>query len=62
MLQYLRLSFTGSLAVAANNLDPIRGERRLIVQLEGDIFNEECPDIVAKAVGIEMALKKDDEY
>lgn len=51
------LLLTRLLGVAAHDLDLIRCDIILIVQLEVDILDEERPDFVAEAVGIEMALQ-----
>lgn len=48
-------SFPGSLTAAANNPDFI-GLDACILQLECHILDEEGPHVVAKAVGIKMAL------
>lgn len=45
-----------SLAVAAHDLDLVRGDCRLVVQFERDILDEECPDFVTESVGIQVAL------
>lgn len=42
--------------IAAHNLNLLRRDVVLIVQLEIDILDEERPDLVAKAVGIQMTL------
>ena len=51
------LNFTRFLAVATNNLDFLRGKGTSTIQLEIDIFDQECPDIIAESVGIEMTLE-----
>jgi hypothetical protein len=49
--------FSWALAVAANDLDLIGMDRLAgVIHLEGDILDQESPDLVAKAVGIEMTL------
>ena len=50
------LRLAGTLRVAADNLDPIGVDRVGIVQLEVDIFDDERPNIVTEAVGIEVPL------
>ena len=45
------------LRIAAHDLDLIRLHRVLIVQLEIDILDQKCPDIIAEAVGIQMTLR-----
>lgn len=42
--------------IAAHNLNLLRRDVVLIVQLEIDILDKERPDLVAKAVGIKMTL------
>ena len=42
--------------IAAHNLNLLRGDVVLIVQLEVDILDEERPDFVAEAVRIQMTL------
>ena len=51
------LRIAWSFAVAANNLDLV-GYHSLagILHFEGDIFDEECPDLIAESVGIQVAL------
>ena len=44
------------LRIAAHNLDLLRRDVVLIVQLEIDILDEERPDLVAEAVCIQMTL------
>ena len=44
------------LRVAAHNLDLLRRDIVLVVELEVDILDEERPDFVAEAVGIQMTL------
>ena len=51
------LLLTRLLCIAAHDLDLIRHDIILIVQLEVDILDKERPDFVAEAVGIEMALQ-----
>jgi len=53
--QLLRIAW--SLAIAAHDFDFI-GLHRLarVLHLERNVFDQECPDLVAKSVGIEMAL------
>jgi hypothetical protein len=50
------LSLTRALGVAANDLDPVGVDLVRIVELKVDVFDDECPDIVAEAVRIEMSL------
>jgi hypothetical protein len=50
LLRRLLLGQTG------HDLDLLRIELVLVVHLEVDVFDDECPDFVAEAVGIEMAL------
>jgi len=46
-----------ALAVAAHDLDFICMDRLAgIIHLEGDVLDQEGPDLIAEAVGIEMAL------
>ena len=44
------------LRIAAHNLDLVRRDIVLVVELEVDILDEERPDFVAEAVGIQMTL------
>ena len=44
------------LRIAAHNLDLLRRHIVLVVELEVDILDEERPDFVAEAVGIQMTL------
>lgn len=53
------LCLAGALAVAANNLHFIRLYGRLVVQFEGDVFDEECPYFVAEAICIQVALLRE---
>lgn len=50
-------SFTGSLAVAADDLHLVCCDRRLVVQFEGHVLDEESPDFVAESVGIKVTLR-----
>ena len=51
-----RLLLPRLLRIAAHDLDLLRRDIVLIVELEVDVFDEERPDLVAEAVGIQMAL------
>ena len=44
------------LRIAAHNLDLVRRDIVLVVELEVDILDEERPDFVAETVGIQMTL------
>lgn len=44
------------LRIAAHNLDLLRRDIVLIVELEVDVFDKERPDFVAEAVCIQMTL------
>ena len=44
------------LIIATDDLDFVSMDGALIVELEVDILNDEGPDVVAEAVGVEMAL------
>ena len=44
------------LRITAHDLDLLRRDIVLVVELEIDIFDEERPDFVAEAVGIQMTL------
>ena len=44
------------LRIAAHNLDLLRRDVILVVELEVDILDEERPDFVAEAVGVQMTL------
>ena len=48
--------FSRFLCIAAHNLDLLSLDVVLIVKLEINILDEECPDFVAEAVGIQMTL------
>lgn len=50
------LCLAGPLAVAAHDLNAVCGNGGLVVQLEGDILDQECPDFIAESVGIQVAL------
>ena len=51
------LSLSRLLRVTADNLDLIRLDLlAVVVQLEGDVFDEESPNFVAESVGIEASL------
>ena len=45
-----------ALAVATHDLDLVGSEVTTVVELEVDIADQECPDIVAEAIGVEVAL------
>lgn len=51
------LGFTGTLRVTADNLDAVGVHLIRVVELEVDVLDDECPDIVAETVGIEVALR-----
>jgi hypothetical protein len=44
------------LALAGNDLDPLRLNSVGIIKLELNILDNERPDFVAKAVGVEVSL------
>jgi hypothetical protein len=46
----------GTFAVAADDLDLVGLDGLLIVQLEGNVLDQERPHFVAEAVGVEVAL------
>lgn len=50
------LGLARALAVTANDLDLIHRDRLVILHLEGNVFDQEGPDLVAETVGIQMAL------
>jgi len=50
------LLLSGLLCIAAHDLDLLGLDITLIVELEVDILDEERPDFVAEAVGIQMTL------
>jgi hypothetical protein len=52
----LTLCLAGTLAVAADDLDPVRRHRGLVIQLECDILDQERPNFVAESVGIQVTL------
>ena len=45
-----------SLGVAADNLDLFSRDRILVIQLEIDVFDQERPDFIAEAVGVQVTL------
>ena len=51
-----RLRLARTLAVAAHDLDLVGSDRLRVLHLEGDILDQESPDLVAESVGIEMTL------
>jgi hypothetical protein len=51
------LGFARLLAVHSHNLYFIGMEIRGVIELEGDIFDDESPDIIAEAVGVQVALR-----
>lgn len=56
--QVPRSDFSGTFAVAADNLHFVRLNGLLIVEFEGHIFDQEGPDFVAKTVRIQVALQQ----
>lgn len=52
------LCFAWFLRIHCHNLDAIGVEVDGIIELEIDVFDYKCPNFVAKAVGIEVALQK----
>lgn len=48
--------FTRLLAVTADNLHLVRMNKLTVAHLEGDILNQESPDLVTETVGMKMAL------
>lgn len=54
--QSLLLILSSLLVCHANDLDLVRSHGVVVVQLEINIFDEEGPDIVAEAVGVERTL------
>lgn len=51
------LSLAWALRITADDLDSVGVNLIRIVELEVDILDDERPDIIAKAVGIEVALR-----
>jgi hypothetical protein len=51
------LDLPGALCVTGDNLDAFRVDSASVVEFEVDILDNEGPDIVAEAVGVEMALQ-----
>jgi hypothetical protein len=51
------LGFTGALRVTADNLDSIGVDLVRVVELEVDILDNESPNVVTEAVGIEVTLR-----
>jgi phage gp45-like len=45
-------------AIHGHDLHFIRVQAGGIIELECDVFDDEGPDVVAKAVGVQMALRK----
>lgn len=52
----LALGLAWTLRVTANDLDPVGMHLVGIVELEVDVLDNECPYVVAEAVGIEVSL------
>ena len=50
------LGLSRPLAIATHNLHLVRRNSGLIIQLEVDIFDKEGPNLIAEAIGIEVAL------
>lgn len=50
------LGLARALGITADNLDAVGMDLVGVVELEIDIFDDKGPDVVAKAVGIEVAL------
>jgi hypothetical protein len=46
------LGFSRTLAVAANNLDPVGLHGLLAIEFESNVLDQERPDFVAETVGI----------
>lgn len=53
----MRLLFSWPFRIAAHYLHLLRLDRRLVIELEVDVFDQERPNLVAEAVGIEMTLE-----
>jgi hypothetical protein len=49
-----------SFAVAANDFDPVRLNRDIVLHLESNVLDQECPNLIAEAVSVKMALDRDD--
>jgi hypothetical protein len=54
---YTALHLPGALCVTGDNLDAFGVDSASVVELKVDILDNEGPDIVAEAVGVEMALQ-----
>ena len=54
---YLALDFTRAFAAACDDLDPFGLYLLGVIKFEGDVLDDEGPDIVTEAVGIQMALR-----
>lgn len=52
------LCLARSLAVAAHDLHAVRVYGGLVVELELDVLDQECPDLVAESVRIKVTLCK----
>ena len=52
------LNLTGAFCVAADDLDTVRMDLLVVIQLEVDVLDDKGPDVVAEAVGVEMSLRK----
>jgi len=52
----MSLHLTRTLRVAAHDLDLVRRDGVRIIEFEGDVLDNERPDLVAETVGIEVAL------
>ena len=54
--EHQRLRFSRFLRIAAHDLHLLRRDRASTIQFEVDIFDQEGPDLIAVAVGIQVAL------
>ena len=50
------LLFTGFLCIAAHDLDLLRLDIVLIIELEVDVFDKKCPNFVTEAVCVQVTL------
>jgi len=50
------LRFSRLLRVATDNLHLVRSEFLAAITLESHLLDQECPDVIAKSVGLEMTL------
>ena len=57
-----QLSLARTLCITADNLDAVGVDLVRVVELEVDVLDNEGPDVVTEAVGIEVALHSTGQY